>query len=116
MDSDFSSAEESKYWFNPVWMPLDIMILVSLIGLYAFVFIKLRFKIDFSGIVTLLLHLFVALQRVVNHFIDLKDWGKVYYDLAQILGECFIWISLYYFTFELFLIKSTVEAESLHEL
>ena len=70
------------YWFRPLWTPLDIVILVSLVGVYAFVFIKLRFKIDFSGIMTLILHFFVALQRVVNHFIDLGRGDKLYNDLV----------------------------------
>ncbi len=77
---DILSAGEDL-WFGPLWMPLDIVILVSLIGVYAFVFIKLRFKIDFSGIMTLILHFFVALQRVVNHFIDLGRDQVLYNDL-----------------------------------
>ncbi len=70
------------FWFRPLWMPLDIVILVSLIGVYVFVFIKLRFKIDFSGMVTLILHFLVALQRVVNHIIDLRHEEKLFNDLA----------------------------------
>jgi hypothetical protein len=39
------------------------------------------------------------------------------YTLAlQLFGNTLIWISLYYFTFELIIIKSTLEAQSREEL
>ncbi len=75
------SIRPDDFWFDPIWTPLDIIILVSLIGVYTFVFIKLRFKMDFSGMVTLVLHLLVALQRVLNHIFKLKGEDKVYYDI-----------------------------------
>ena len=36
--------------------------------------------------------------------------------MIQVLGNSLIWISLYYFTFELLIIKSTLEAQSSKEL
>jgi hypothetical protein len=38
----------------------------------AWVFIKLRFKMDKSGLLTLLLHLIVSIIRVVRSFQNLK--------------------------------------------
>ncbi len=44
----------------------DISILCLLTIIEAFVFIRLKFKVDFSGIVTLLLHFVVSALRVIN--------------------------------------------------
>ena len=44
----------------------DLVILVILLPLELLVLAKLKFKIDHSGLITLLLHLFVSIIRVVR--------------------------------------------------
>ena len=44
----------------------DITILTLITLIEGFVFIRLKFKVDFSGLVTLLFHLVVSALRVVN--------------------------------------------------
>lgn len=99
-----------------MWEPFDIATLVSMSAIYVFVFAKLKFKLDFSGILTLIFHWLVSGQRLANHYINGNDSIDTSDRVTQIIGNCFIWISLYYFTFELYLIKSTLEAESQAEI
>ena len=89
------------------------MIFASMLMIFSFVFVKLKFKMDFSGILTLLLHLIVAVQRLVNDFIFVTEELN---NNFQVLGNGLIWISLYYFTFEMMIIKSTLAASSYQEL
>ena len=93
------------------------MIFASMLMIFSFVFVKLKFKMDFSGILTLLLHLIVAVQRLVNDFIFVTEESKsLLNNNLQVLGNGLIWISLYYFTFEMMIIKSTLAASSYQEL
>ena len=63
---------DDKDFYNHVqntndWIILSVLTLVEL-----FVLIKLRFKIDFSGMLTLIVHLFVSLLRLINGNIGIK--------------------------------------------
>jgi hypothetical protein len=107
------SDQTSKYWFSPIKEPSEIVIFASMLMIFSFVFVKLKFKMDFSGILTLLLHLIVAVQRLVNDFIFVTEELN---NNFQVLGNGLIWISLYYFTFEMMIIKSTLAASSYQEL
>ena len=107
------SNKTSKYWFSPIKEPSEIVIFASMVMIFSFVFVKLKFKMDFSGILTLLLHLIVAVQRLVNDFIFVTEELN---NNLQVLGNGLIWISLYYFTFEMMIIKSTLAASSYQEL
>ena len=75
------------------WSIFSILTLVEL-----YVLIRLRFKIDFSGLLTLLIHFSVSLLRVMNNNIDIK--GAFQY-VFLVVGSNLIWFSLYYFTSEL---------------
>jgi len=81
----------------------------------SYVFVKLKVRVDFSGILTLLLHLIVAVQRLVNHFLFDEGESSLLNTDVQVFGNSLIWISLYYFTFEMMIIKCTLEASSFDE-
>jgi hypothetical protein len=85
----------------------DITILCLLILIEGFVFVSLKFKVDFSGIVTLVLHFVVSALRVVN---SVRFSG--YRNIIQVLSSCLIWISLYYFTYEMYFICATLSSEN----
>jgi hypothetical protein len=50
-----------------------IVILVALIATYLFVLIRLKFKIDFTGVLTLLLFLIATIIRVIYYFSKRED-------------------------------------------
>ena len=74
----------------------DITILALMCVIEGFVFIRLKFKVDFSGKVTLLLHLVVSAIRVINT-VNFNATRHI----LQVINSVLIWISLYYFTFEM---------------
>ena len=76
----------------------DILIFAILLPIELLVYLKLNFKIDRSGLFTLLLHLLVSMIRIVRSQLD------QFQGLIVVTG-IMIWISLHYFTFEMQLIK-----------
>ena len=86
-----------------------IVILVALVSSYLLVFKIIKFKIDITGFLSLLLYLAAMIIRAVIYFIEL-DIGVLYI----IQGECqiLLWYSLYYFELEMLRIKQTIEAAS----
>jgi hypothetical protein len=91
--------------------------LVSIISMLCFVLAKLKFKIDFSGLITIFFKLIVSIQRLFSYYLYTNsDEDRIYSSAWQIFGNSLIWISLYYFTFELLIIKNTLEASSGSEL
>jgi hypothetical protein len=62
----------------------------------SFVFISLKFKIDPSGIVTLLLLLVISAGRVIGIYVKDKTSFKYYAVRIQFVN--LMWISSYYFT------------------
>ena len=51
---------------NEIALYTDIIIFAILLPLELFVLVKLKFKIDKSGLITLLLHLLVSIFRIVR--------------------------------------------------
>jgi len=64
----------------------------------AVVFWVLKFKMDKSGIITLLIHLMISIMRVGSSFLGI---------LAVVCG-ILVWMSLHYFIFEMWYIKNTL--------
>lgn len=86
-----------------------IVILVALVSSYLFIFIKLKFKIDITGFLSLLLYLVGMMIRAVDYFFDPSS-GVI--DLIQLESQILVWYSLYYFTLEMLRIKYMIEAAS----
>ena len=76
-------------------------IFACLLCVELFVFIRLRFKMDKSGIWTLLIYLLISILRIINVFFN-KVEGLI------VVMTSLIWFSLHYFTFEMWLIKITL--------
>jgi len=83
----------------------DSFIFLSLFLAELFVFIRLRFRVDKSGILTLMLHLIGSLIRILRSSLKIK------LDALIVVAGITIWISLYYFTFEMKFIKIGLTAE-----
>jgi hypothetical protein len=66
------------------------------------VLLILKFKIDKSGLVTLVMHIVVSLIRILRKYIY----------TIQVVAVMMIWISLHYFTFEMWYIKNTLTSET----
>jgi hypothetical protein len=98
--------DHNNHWWETVKPYTDGAILGILLIVEAFVFIRLKFKIDFTGILTLLMQLAVAILRVItNRFAASESPVGV---TLNISGQQLIWISLYYFTFELKIIENAL--------
>jgi hypothetical protein len=87
----------------------DWIILSTLTVVELFVLIKMRFKVDFSGILTLFTHFFVSLMRLINGYIVSETGGAQI--ILYTIGANMIWFSLYYFTCELLHIKNSLESD-----
>lgn len=84
---------------------INPIILGIMISINCFIFYKLKFRIDFSGLVTLILYFIAQVFRVVSVYERYNSDDKYSFLLpCQIL----VWISLYYFTFEIADIKITI--------
>lgn len=103
------SAEDFKRLVNEIDTYNDAILLAILLIVEGFVFYKLKFKIDKSGKVTLLLHLIVSIVRAISSSLKLD------FRMLLFISSNLIWISLHYFTFEMWLIKVTLESESYEE-
>ena len=97
-------------WFSSIQGPSDIIIFVSMFSIFFFILLKLKFKMDFSGILTLLVLLIAALQRLISHELSSNPGTNKLDNMLQVASNNLIWISLCYFTFELTIIKSTIES------
>ena len=84
----------------------DPLILACLSFVVLWVLIRLRFKVDRSGILTLLLHVISSILRILRSFLNIKVEPLV------VVAGILIWISLYYFTFEMQFIKITLTSEN----
>lgn len=88
---------------------LDITILVILLIFELIVFYKLKFKIDRSGILTLLLHILISSIRVYNSStLESYDSERALISFSSMM----VWCSLHYFTFEIWKIKTSLVSES----
>ena len=86
-----------------------IVLLVALVSSYIFVTKKLKFKIDITGYLSLLLYLAVTLIRAVFYILD-PESGVL--DIINSESQILLWYSLYYFELEMLRIKQTIEAAS----
>jgi len=98
--------EDFNHYFNDITFYIDYILFVILLIVEGFVFHKLEFKIDKSGKVTLLLHLIVSIVRVISTSL-MPDFRSLLFITSNL-----IWISLHYFTFEMWLIKITLESQT----
>ena len=73
----------------------DWSIFASLFLVELWVFLRLRFKVDNSGILTLLLLLIVSIIRILRSSLDIQLQNLF------VVSGIIVWISLYYFTFEM---------------
>ena len=73
----------------------DLFIFACLFLVELWVFTRLGFKVDKSGILTLLLHLIVSIIRILRSSLKINLQGLL------VVAGILIWISLYYFTFEM---------------
>ena len=55
----------------------DLTILAILIISQSYLFIRLKFKVDKAGIITLLLYLVIAIIRFINDFGEVDDIGSI---------------------------------------
>ncbi len=84
----------------------DILIFASLLLVELWVFIKLNFKVDKSGILTLALHLVVSIIRIIRTYLLINIQALI------VVAGVTVWISLYYFIFEMQLIKITLTSDN----
>jgi hypothetical protein len=94
MESEYNPNEA---WILEVAFIEDIVILSILALVEALLFIRLRCKIDLSGIFLLLLTLAVAILRVLKG----QDTLKEHFTIINVICQLLIWFALYYFTFDL---------------
>jgi hypothetical protein len=98
---------ESEYAdrVNRIALYTDSFIFVSLFLVELWVFIRLRFRVDKSGVLTLLFHLIASIIRILRSSLDDNIEALV------IFASIIIMISLYYFTFEMYFIKIALTAQ-----
>ena len=85
----------------------DIVILIILLSFETFIFIKLRFNVDKSGILTLFLYLLISIFRVISSAVWEPSLGSLF-----ILAANLAWITLHYFTYEMWIIQTALTSES----
>jgi hypothetical protein len=76
----------------------DWLIFVTLTLAEIYVFVKLKFNLDFSGKLTLLLHFCVSGIRIYLSYLGVND---VLHSCTGTVANTLVWMSLYYFVFEL---------------
>ena len=114
--TDFSLLDENpggEYVLAPLLNTIRkvqiIVILLALVSSYLFVFIKLKFKMDITGALSLLLYLVAMVIRAVDFFFD-PNSGVI--DIIQLESQILEWYSLYYFALEMLRIRHLIEAAS----
>ena len=98
-----SSTQIHIQWLEVTTQVLDAAMLLSLFLVELTLFIKLKFKLDSSGTLTLLLHLIASMIRVIS---DIEDIGTSTFLILNKTCNTLIWLSLYYFVFEMFLVHA----------
>ena len=89
------------------WSMLAVITIVE-----GFVFFRLKFKFDFTGQLTLYLQLLVSIIRVINNYYSSDSALQV---IIIVIANSLIYISLYYFTFELLSIVEALKSSSISE-
>ena len=96
-------------------LTLDITALCIIVIVEAALFMRLRFKVDFTGKLTLILHLVVAALRVYGNRLEAEQknqFGTSPFDMLSVFTQALIWLSLYYFTFEMAYIRLALDSQS----
>jgi hypothetical protein len=105
------SAEDS-FSLNDYVKISDWFFFVTLTLAEAYVFLKLKFNLDFSGKLTLLLHFTVSALRIFyGYFTTFGIWQTLFIGWSSTL----VGMSLYYFVLELKLIQLTLLSSSFKE-
>jgi hypothetical protein len=89
---------------NNIAFYADCFIFACLLSVELWIFVRLRFKVDKSGILTLLIHLLITIIRIINVSIENLE-------VLIVVIAILIWFSLHYFTFEMWLIKITLASD-----
>lgn len=98
-------------WIFEVSFILDILILSLLALVETALFVKLKFKIDISGMFLLILNLTVAILRIFKGEQD----QKTYFNIINVSCQLLIWFALYYFILDLKIVKETLCSTTLLE-
>ena len=99
-------------WLEITTFVLDAAMLLSLFLVELTLFIKLKFKLDSSGTLTLLLHLISSMIRVIS---DFEDIGTSTFLILNKTCSTLIWLSLYYFVFEMFLVHALLTEQDIQK-
>ena len=100
-----SEEEKFKEKITSIAYYTDPIILIIIFTVELFVMLKLKLNIDKSGILTLILHLIVSAFRVLRSYIT-------YMAVLHVPSSVLVWVSLYYFIFEMYFIKNILTSES----
>ncbi len=116
MQNEGLKLQEKPYtspkWLDTSTLVTDSAILALLIIVELTLFIKVKFKIDFSGKLTLLLLLAAS---VIRFFADFQDIGSDTFLILITVCTTLIWLSLYYFVYEMLLIKYLIQETDLNQ-
>ena len=95
-------AYQSPEWLEKSTLIMDCVILLVMVIVISALFIKVKFNMDFSGKLTLLLLLFAqAIRLGADYFWDIYSYAFL---LSTTICTTLIWLSLYYFVFEMLLV------------
>ena len=96
---------------SPWWIDAMIFIIVSIFE--TFTFIRLKFKMDFSGKLTLILHFIVSLLRLISHLIPFEGALLIVWFFFFDICKDLVSFSLNYFIFEMKLINNTLTPDNM---
>jgi hypothetical protein len=107
-----------KHWYDFLqslqWkINLGIVSMVIIVDLIVLILVK--FKVDTWGYFTLIIHLTVSCLRLFtpkfvydNDDPDDPDPPTEYFDELTDASQLLVWVSIYYFVFEILLVKITI--------
>ena len=90
----------------------DIVLFVLITLAEGYLFWRLKFRVDRSGLLTLLLYWVASLFRFLYHILPDVTLHSVVYEVFITMCQILIWVSLYYFTFEMRLIQLALLADT----
>lgn len=96
----------SPHWLETSTIVVDSAILLVMTVVELTLFIKLKFKIDFSGTLTLLL---LLIAQCIRFIADFWDIGTESFLVLTSVCTTLIWLALYYFVFEMLLINYLIQ-------
>ena len=108
-----------KPWYNylqDIQWKMNLVIVSLLIIVDLIVLILVKFKVDTWGCITLVIHMTVSCLRLFTpKFVydsddpDDPDPPTEYFDELTDASQLLVWISIYYFVFEILLVKITIQ-------